>query len=246
LKRHQAAGTAAAGTPAIEVEGVTRRFGSRWVLRGVDLRVDPGGVLALTGRNGSGKTTFLRILATLLPPSRGAVRICGHDAATHPDRVRERLGFLAHNPGIYDDLSADENLAFAQRMGGQAADARRRMEILERVGLTDAGRERAGGFSAGMRRRLALGRILLRPPTLLLLDEPYASFDADGISLVNEVARSVADAGGAAVIATHDLDRAAGIMSMRAEIDDGVLMHVAGTPRADGRAAVLVAGSGGV
>ncbi|MEO5509368.1 MAG: heme ABC exporter ATP-binding protein CcmA [Longimicrobiales bacterium] len=244
--KHQAAGTAAAGTPAIEVEGVTRRFGSRWVLRGVDLRVDQGGVLALTGRNGSGKTTLLRILATLLQPSRGTVRIFGEDALTHPDAVRERLGFLAHNPGIYDDLNADENLAFAQRMSRQSADPARRAEVLARVGLVDAGRERVRGFSTGMRRRLALGRILLRPPTLLLLDEPYASFDADGIALVNEVARSVADAGGAVVIATHDLDRAAGIMDTRAEIDDGVLVAVPITARADAHRTVLLAGSGGV
>jgi heme exporter protein A len=212
-----------AGSLAIEASGVTRRFGSRWVLRGIDLRVDRGTVVALTGRNGSGKTTLLRILATLLRPTRGSLHAFGHDAVAHPDAVRSRLGFLAHNPGIYDDLTADENLAFAQRMSGLPASASQREAILERVGLADATRDRARSFSAGMRRRLALGRVLIVPPTLLLLDEPYASFDADGITLVNEIARETAGRGGAAVIATHDMERAAVVVDVRIDIRDGVL-----------------------
>jgi heme exporter protein A len=209
---------------AVEVSGLARRFGARWVLRGARLRIDAGRIVALTGPNGSGKTTLLRILATLLPPTRGSVRIFGVDVAADGDALRRRLGFLAHAPGLYDDLTADENLRFAQRMSGLATDATQRRAVLERVGLADAAHDRARGFSAGMRRRLALGRILLRPPSFLLLDEPYASFDAGGIALVNEIARETAADGGVVIIATHDLDRAAAVMDERFEIEAGVIV----------------------
>ncbi|HEX6693137.1 MAG TPA: heme ABC exporter ATP-binding protein CcmA [Longimicrobiales bacterium] len=227
----QAARTTDAGPLGIDLQGAARRFGSRWVLRGVELQVRAGEVVALTGRNGSGKTTLLRILATLLRPNRGTVTIFGRDAAKDPDFVRQRLGFLAHNPGIYDDLTASENLLFAQRMNGLRPDAAERAAVLDRVGLTDAAHDRARGFSAGMRRRLALGRLLLRPPLLMLLDEPYASFDADGIALVNELARETAARGGCVVIATHDLDRASIVMSRRVDVRDGLLFPVAAPDR---------------
>lgn len=225
MNGHHTARMTEAGPLAIEAIGVTRRFGSRWVLRGIDLRVETGAIVALTGRNGSGKTTLLRVLATLLRPTRGSLHVFGQDAVSNPDFVRARLGFLAHNPGIYDDLTADENLSFAQRMNGLHADPSQRAAILERVGLSEVARDRARAFSAGMRRRLALARVLIVPPTLLLLDEPYASFDADGIALVNDVASETAARGGAAVIATHDMERASGIVDVRIDIRDGVLVE---------------------
>ena len=223
MNRHHAARTSEANPPAIEVRAVTRRFGSRWVLRGVDLQVACGSIVALTGRNGSGKTTLLRILSTLLRPTRGTVFAFGVDAVAHPDTARARLGFLAHNPGIYDDLTADENLSFAQRMYGLSPDPSQRTAIIERVGLAEARTERTRGFSSGMRRRLALGRILLRPPALLLLDEPYASFDAEGIELVNDVTRETAARGGAVIIATHDMDRASAVVDAQVDIHDGII-----------------------
>jgi heme exporter protein A len=226
LNRHIVARTADADAPALEVRGLTRSFGTRWVLRGIDFDLDRGAIAAVTGRNGSGKTTMLRILATLLRPTRGTVTAFGSDIGRMPDALRTRLGYLAHNPGIYDDLTAAENLAFAQRMYGQAADAVARAVILDRVGLADAAHERVRGFSAGMRRRLALGRILLHPPTFLLLDEPYASFDADGIALVNDIARDTASRGGVVLVATHDMDRASAVANVHLDIRDGLLTRV--------------------
>ena len=223
--------TTEAGPLGVDVQGAARRFGTRWVLRGVDLQVRAGEILALTGRNGSGKTTILRLLATLLRPSRGTVRVFGRDAVADPDFVRQRLGFLAHNPGLYDDLTASENLLFAQRMNGLPVSTSGRAAVLDRVGLSESSEERVRGFSAGMRRRLALGRVLLRPPLLLLLDEPYASFDSDGIVLVNEVARETAARGGSVIIATHDLDRASVVMDRRADVRDGLVVPVASPDR---------------
>ena len=211
---------------AIRLAGLARRFGQRWVLRGIDLDVLPGEVLALTGRNGSGKTTLLRIVATLLRPTRGSATVFGHDVIDAPDRIRALVGLLGHNTALYDDLTAAENLVFAQRMAGGSANHDAVRRALDHVGLAHAGKERVRGFSAGMRRRLGLARLLLRPPQLLLLDEPYASFDQDGIDVVNAFATGVARAGGVVMLATHDLARAHDIVTRRLHIADGRLTEV--------------------
>ena len=232
---------------AIRLDGLARRFGQRWILRGIDLAVQPGEVLALTGRNGSGKTTLLRVVATVLRPSRGTARVFGHDVVESPDAIRELVGLLGHDAALYDDLTAAENLVFAQRMSGLPAVAAAAQAALEQVGLVHVARERVRGFSAGMRRRLGLARLLLRHPLkLLLLDEPYASFDADGIDVVNGFAQRVAAAGGVAILATHDLARATDITTRRLHLADGRLTEVhdggAGALRAD--SAVWSAGKG--
>ncbi|MGH7444214.1 MAG: ATP-binding cassette domain-containing protein, partial [Longimicrobiales bacterium] len=100
----------AAGVPALALDSIARRFGRRWVLRGVSLRVERGEVLALTGRNGSGKTTLLRVVTTALRPTRGTGRVFGHDLVRSAGAVREHVGILAHSAGLYDDLTAGENL----------------------------------------------------------------------------------------------------------------------------------------
>lgn len=208
---------------AVETTGLARRFGRRWVLRGIDLQVEAGEVVALTGRNGSGKTTLLRLVASLIRPTRGQVRVYGHDTVADGANVRPLVGVLAHSAGIYDDLTAAENLVFAQRMAGLSADRAVISEMLDRVGLSHVEFERVRGFSAGMRRRLGLARLLLRPPRLLLLDEPYASFDQDGIDVVNEFAVHTRERGGAVLLSTHDLTRAALVLDRHVHITDGLL-----------------------
>jgi heme exporter protein A len=211
---------------AVSLEGVARRFGRRWVLRGVDLDVAPGEIIGLTGRNGSGKTTLLRVCAGLLRPTRGTGRIFGEDLVAAAASLRGRVGVLAHDAGIYANLTAAENLAFALRMSGTEADPARIDQALDRVRLLTERDARTRGFSAGMKRRLALARLLLRPPSLLLLDEPYASFDADGIQLVNAFAVEIARAGGAAIVATHDLTRGLAILQRYVEMSDGRLSPI--------------------
>lgn len=211
--------------PALLIEGVAKRFARRWVLRGVDLRVDPGEIVALTGRNGSGKTTLLRICATAIRPTRGVGRVFGHDLVAAADEVRRRVGLLGHGAGLYDDLTAAENLQFSVRMAGRHADSAAIAGALDRVGLGVESAERVRGFSAGMRRRLALARLLLRPPDLLLMDEPYASFDTDGIRLVNAFARETAARGGAVIVATHDLARGQGTFDRRVHVEAGLAVE---------------------
>jgi len=211
--------------PALRLSGVTRRFGNRWVLRGIDCEIEAGQAIALMGRNGSGKTTLLRVISTLLRPTKGGGQIFGHDLVEGAPEIREFIGFLGHNAGIYDDLTAEENLRFSMQMAGLAwnpADAQR---VLTEVGLLNERNVRSRGFSAGMRRRLALGRLLLRPPKLLLLDEPYAAFDQPGIDLVNRFARRIAEDGGVAIISTHDLARARPVVDRVVHIDNGRLVE---------------------
>ena len=214
----------AGGKPAVELEGLARNFGRRWALRGITLSIAPGEAVALVGRNGSGKTTLLRVLATLLRPSRGCARIAGLDVVRQAAGVRELVGLMGHAAGVYDDLTAAENLRFALRMMGRRADETEVEAALEAVGLASEADARVRGFSAGMRRRLALARLRLQRPRVLLLDEPYASFDAEGIELLNEFVRETTGRGGAVIVATHDLARADDVVERIVTLEGGRLI----------------------
>ncbi len=216
--------------PALTLEGIARRFARRWVLRGVSLCVQPGEAVALMGRNGSGKTTLLRIVSTALSPTRGTGRVFGNDLQRDGQGVRELVGVLGHAAGLYEDLTALENLRFALRMAGLPADKEAIRQALAAVRLAHEENERVRNFSAGMRRRLALARLLMRPPRLLLLDEPYAAFDKDGVDLVNGFVRDTLRAGGAALIATHDVERALPVIGRVVHIVDGQAVEGSVTP----------------
>ncbi|MGQ0646300.1 MAG: heme ABC exporter ATP-binding protein CcmA [Gemmatimonadaceae bacterium] len=196
---------------AISAERLTRRFGRRWALRGVSVEVSAGEVLGIEGHNGSGKSTLLRILSTAVRPTSGQVTLFGRDIREHPDWARSQVALMAYQPGLYDDLTARENLAFAADMLGRSRHGID--EVLDRVGLLREADERVRTYSSGMQRRLALGRLLLQSPRLLLLDEPYNSLDRDGVALVNEVVREVIHGGrGAALIVLHDRHSALGLL----------------------------------
>lgn len=223
--------------PLVALEGVARRFGAVWPLRGVQLSVLPGEGVALMGRNGSGKTTLLRILATALRPTRGTGRVLGHDLEGDAEMVRALTGVLGHAPGLYLDLTPRENLAFAQRMYGGDIAPRAIDAALDRVGLRDFADERVRHFSSGMTRRVALARLILREHALLLLDEPYASFDADGIALLDEIANDARARGAAVIVATHDPVRARGMTDRAVVIEHGMLRDAAWGAAAPGAVA---------
>ena len=204
---------------AIDARGLGRRFGIRWVLRGVTFDVGRGQAAALLGPNGSGKSTVLRILATLLRPNAGTATVNEHDIVREAAGVRGQIGYLAHTPGLYDDLTARENLLFAADMLGlphASVDGN-----LARVGLDAVADSRVRGFSAGMQRRLALARLIMRSPSILLLDEPYANLDEDGVELMNSVIRDVVTSGGAALLALHELAPARSILDCTLTLAEG-------------------------
>ncbi len=204
---------------AIDADGLGKRFGIRWVLRGVTLGVDQGEAVGLLGPNGSGKSTVLRILGTLLKPNAGSATINGLEIVRDSISVREQVGYLAHTPGLYEDLTAWENLKFAADMLGlpkSSADS-----SLERVGLGAVADNRVRGFSAGMQRRLALARLIMRKPRVLLLDEPYSNLDEEGVELMNSVISDILQADGAALLALHELAPARGILDRTVKLVDG-------------------------
>ena len=225
---------------AIEVRSLGKRFGSRWVLRGVTLSVRAGETVGLLGPNGSGKSTVLRIVGTLIKASVGFAAVNGLDVVRDSDAARAQIGYLSHTPGLYDDLTARENLTFAADMLGLP-----RAEVaalLERVGLAHVADDRVRGFSAGMQRRLALARLFLRNPRVLLLDEPYANLDAEGIALMNTMIAAVVNSGGAALVALHELAPARAMLDSTCTLVAGRI-EPAGPDRASQDAPTSVSGA---
>ena len=192
----------AGAEPAVELEGVGRRYGERIALSGVTLTLERGRTLAVFGANGAGKTTLLRILATMLRPHSGRTRVLGHELPRQGWGVRGRVGLLAHEPMLYRELSARENLDFHARLHGVAP--ARVTELLERVGLGRRQHDPVRTLSRGMTQRAAIGRVALASPELLLLDEPLANLDpAAGEAVAPLIGR---DVGAARVLVSHDVE----------------------------------------
>ena len=208
--------------PTVKLDRLSRRFGTRWALRAVTLEIQPGEIVGVIGHNGSGKSTLLRVVSTALRPSVGEGWIYGHHLVREAVVVRRHIGFMAHSPGLYEDLTAAENLIFAARMFGIAETGID--GALERVGLAHAKAERVRGFSAGMQRRLALGRLILGAPRVLLLDEPYNNFDPQGIELVNDVIEDVRSVGGSALVVLHDQRQGERVLDRVIELNRGALV----------------------
>jgi heme ABC exporter ATP-binding subunit CcmA len=214
----------------IEVAGLTKVYGRSAALRGVSLEVPAGTVLTILGHNGSGKTTLIRLLATLLRPTAGGGRIGGHDLVRERDHVRRLIGLVGHGTQIYDDLTAAENLAFSGVLAGVPAAREALAAALAGVGLEAQADTRARELSSGMRRRLALARTMLRRPRVLLLDEPFAGLDQDGVKRLEDYLHGFRAEGGAAVVVTHGLGRALAVSDHVAILAGGRL--AAHEPRA--------------
>jgi heme ABC exporter ATP-binding subunit CcmA len=197
--------------PAIEAASVTKAFGSTRALRGVDLTVARGDFLSIFGPNGAGKSTLLGILATLVRPSSGTVRVEGWDVRQEAHRVRGRIGVISHQTLIYEDLTAWENLCFYGRMYG-LDDLRGRVErALAQVGLAERRHDRAGGFSRGMKQRLSIARSTLHDPSVLLLDEPFTGLDPSASDMLSGLLGALKGQGRTVVMITHDIAHGLGL-----------------------------------
>lgn len=205
---------------------VSRHYGRRRALSHVTLECHAGEVLGLLGPNGAGKSTLLALLATLLTPSGGEIRLGPTSFAAPGPALRAQIGLLAHDLYLYPELTARENLEFFARLYG-LADWRRRVErALDRAHLTDRAVEPVAGFSRGMRQRLALERTLLHDPRLVLLDEPFTGLDDASTGTLVARVRERASAGAIVVLATHDMDIVEHLLDRAAIIVAGRLAAV--------------------
>ena len=195
----------------IEVQKLVKRFGPKTVLRGLDFHAESGEFVALLGPNGAGKTTFLRILASLSRPSFGIVRIAGYALPGEAAAVRRRLGVVSHQPLLYGDLTAEENLKFYGRMYAVPNLDRRMDEVFEMIGLSARRKDLVRTFSRGMQQRLSIGRAVLHDPEVILFDEPHTGLDQDACAMLDSVLTQVAARGRTVVMTSHDLTRAAGL-----------------------------------
>jgi heme exporter protein A len=209
--------------PVVSATQLCRRFGRRWAYARVDLEVAAGERLLVVGANGSGKTTLLRSLATILRPSQGDLRLFGLDPWQHASHVRPRLALLGHSLGLYEDLSAGDNLRVVGRLADRPPPDT--ADLLGRVGLDDRP-DPVRAYSAGMRKRLQVAALLVQKPDLILLDEPFAALDPAG---VDDLADLISTLPGAVVMASHQILRAS-------EICDRALLLEQGLPRWSGPA----------
>jgi heme exporter protein A len=189
-----------AAAPAIELAGLTRRYGERVALRDVTLSLPAGATLVVFGPNGAGKSTLLRVLSTLLRPHAGAVRVLGRALPDEGWAVRGRVGLLGHAPLLYRDLTGWENLAFHARLHGVALE--RADALLTQVGLAARAADKVHTYSRGMVQRLAVCRAVLHDPEVLLLDEPRANLDPAARELVEPLIGAVT--GRTRVVTSHD------------------------------------------
>jgi len=198
------AGGVGASEPAIAIEALERRYGERLALSDVSLTLERGLTLGVLGSNGAGKSTLLRVLATLLRPHAGSVRVLGAALPAEADSVRARVGFLGHEPLLYRELSARENLRFQARLHGVAA--ARVGELLAAIGLERRASDPVRELSRGMAQRIGAARAVLHDPELLLLDEPRSGLDpAAWERLEPLIGRS---SGRTRVLVTHDVEAA--------------------------------------
>lgn len=184
--------------------GIERRFGAAQVLTGISLTARAGELCVVAGPNGAGKTTLLRILAGLVRPTAGTVRIFGQAIGRRPE-LRREVGLLSHQSLLYDDLTPLENLTFAARLYGLPVPGRAAGDALDAVGLAQRGHDPVRRLSRGMVQRVAIARALLHRPRILLLDEPFTGLDVTSVERVLEALRMQLAAGTAVVLTSHTL-----------------------------------------
>ena len=211
----------------IETHDLSKQYNNDfWAVDGVSLNVQPGQILALLGQNGAGKTTTVRMLTSLLAPTRGWARVGGYDVEKNPLEVRASVGVLTEQHGLYMRMTGEEYLDFFGKVYGLDAETRRSRSqyLLEYFGLAEAARRRSGEYSKGMKQKLALARALIHDPSVLLLDEPTSAMDPESAQLVrNEISR-LKSSKRTIIICTHNLAEAEALADKIAIIYRGKIL----------------------
>lgn len=191
---------------ALEVRGLTRAFGVRKALDGVDLDLPERAFLSVFGPNGAGKTTLIKVLTTLLSPTSGRAQVLGLDVVSDAVELRTHIGLISHSPLLYPDLTAEENLLFFAEMYGVQRPQARVSELLEAVELDHRKLDLTRTFSRGMLQRLSIARALLHRPEVLFLDEPYSGLDPHAMDILDGLVAQIRN-DHTFVMISHDLDK---------------------------------------
>jgi heme exporter protein A len=207
--------------PAIELEDVSKRFGARWAVARLSFKLEAGKSLLLTGHNGSGKTTLLRMISTATFPTAGNIKIFGSETRQHREALRHEVALLSHASYLYEDLTAAQNLHFVAEF--LDLDNRKQLvaSLLERIGLTPRADSPVRQFSAGMRKRLTIARMLMKAPKLALFDEPFGELDPAGIQQMEGLLKELQSAGTTIVLATHLVEQGQALTQERLHLDQG-------------------------
>ena len=211
--------------PEIRVQGVRKSFGDLQVLRGVDLDVDAGTIVALLGSNGAGKTTLVKILSTLLKADEGTATVHGYDVAATPGDVRESISLTGQFAAVDEVLTGRENLVLVARLRHRKDPESIADDLLARFSLTDAGGRRAGTYSGGMRRRLDIAMSLVGDPPVIVLDEPTTGLDPQARIEVWKTVKQLADGGTTVLLTTQYLDEAEQLADRIAILHEGSIIQ---------------------
>ncbi len=207
--------------PALELVDISKRFGARWAISRLSYSLPAGRSLLLTGHNGSGKTTLLRMISTATFPTAGRIRLFGQDTREQREALRHEVALLSHASYLYEDLTAAQNLGLVAGFLGLEEPRRRVTELLGRIGLTARADSPVRQFSAGMRKRLAIARLLMKAPKLALFDEPFGELDPAGILQMEHLLRELQAAGTTIVLATHLIEQGQSLTQERLHLDQG-------------------------
>ena len=210
-----------ANTLALESENIRKTFGHFTALAGVTLSIRRGEFVTLFGRNGAGKTTFLKVAATLVRPTAGKLRIEGVDIDDNSEEARRHIGFLSHNTYVYRDLNPLENLRFFSKLYGVDGSDERLKSLLDRVGLRRRMNDPVRAFSRGLNQRVGIARVMLHDPSLILLDEPYTGLDANAVETLNAMLDEAHSRGKTVILTTHDLEHGLRASTRAVIIDRG-------------------------
>jgi heme exporter protein A len=211
---------------AFRIDDVSKRYGPRWAVARLSFTLERGSALLLTGHNGSGKTTLLRLLATAAFPTVGKLEIMGLDAVEHSAEIRCKVALLSHASFLYEDLTAEQNLVVLGRLIGLERPLDAAAAALTRVGLTQRSNNPVRQFSAGMRKRLAIARLLIKKPELALLDEPFGELDPQGIAEMEKIVSELAAGGATLVLATHLVEQGRSLTKQRLHLEEGRAVEV--------------------
>jgi heme exporter protein A len=206
---------------ALEIKDVSKRFGTRWAVSRLTYSLPLGRSLLLTGHNGSGKTTLLRMIATASFPTAGEISVFGKETRKHREALRHDVALISHASFLYEDLTAAQNLTLLAKFLLLDDSTARVKSLLAEVGLAARADSPVRQFSAGMRKRLSIARLLMKKPKLALFDEPFGELDPEGIAQMERVIKELTASGTTCVLATHLIDQGLSLTQERLHLDQG-------------------------